>query len=356
MLAACGNSGSNTSTTSTTPILLVAPALTDFGTRALTKDTATNIVFANTGGAPNADDATTVGCTASTNLPPGLTVGLSANKLSCAITGAPSTVNATAVTVTVTATNATGTDNATVSLTVADTPTPTLAAPVLANIGTRALTKDTATTLAFTNTGGAPNADDATTVGCTASTNLPPGLTVGLSANKLSCAITGAPTAVNATAVTVTITATNATGNDTATVVLTVAEAAATTDPILADGITATATVGIRLLPALSITNTGADIRSCHFINDSSAQVDTLNGLNISPTSTRACQITGTPDTIGSNTLTVRARSAAGMDETTVVITVTDATVPVLDMPTSLPHQPPHRHRYSNHHPCQHQL
>ena len=285
MLAACGNSGSNTSTTT---ILLVAPALTDFGTRALTKDTATNIAFANTGGAPNADDATPVGCTASTNLPPGLTVGLSANKLSCAITGAPTAVNATAVTVTVTATNATGTDNATVSLTVADTPTTTLAAPALTDFGTRALTKDTATNIAFANTGGAPNADDATPVGCTASTNLPPGLTVGLSANKLSCAITGAPSTVNATAVTVTITATNATGNDTATVVLTVAEAASATDPILADGITATAIIGINLTPALSITNTGADIRSCHFINDSSAQVDTAQRSAYQPRPTPA--------------------------------------------------------------------
>nr|MCA8837255.1 putative Ig domain-containing protein [Pseudomonadota bacterium] len=199
MLAACGGGSTPAAATTPTPTpTLAAPTLTDIGTRALTKDTATNIAFANTGGAPNADDATPVGCTASDNLPAGLTVGLSANKLSCAITGAPSTVNATAVTVTVTATNATGTDNATVSITVADSTTP-LVAPVLANLGTLELTKGTAVSnLVFVNSGGAPNAAGASTAGCTASEELPAGLVVGLSTNTLSCAITGTPNTANA--------------------------------------------------------------------------------------------------------------------------------------------------------------
>ncbi|MCA8837004.1 MAG: putative Ig domain-containing protein, partial [Proteobacteria bacterium] len=256
VLAACGGGSTPAATTPTPTPTLTAPTLADLGGQMLTKDTATNLVFANTGGAPNANDATPVGCTASDNLPAGLTVGLSANKLSCAITGAPSTVNATAVTVTVTATNATGTDNATVSITVADSTTP-LVAPVLANLGTLELTKGTAVSnLVFVNSGGAPNAAGASTAGCTASEELPAGLVVGLSTNTLSCAITGTPNTANATAVTVTVTATNATGSDDATVTLTVADTPAPlVAPVLAD-------LGARILTIdtdadLAFANTG---------------------------------------------------------------------------------------------------
>ncbi|MCA8838267.1 MAG: putative Ig domain-containing protein, partial [Proteobacteria bacterium] len=236
VLVACGGGSKAAATTPTPTPTLAAPALTDLGVQMLTKDVAgANLVFANTGGAPNADNATPVGCTASANLPAGLAVGLSANKLSCAITGTPSAVTDAAVTVTVTATNATGSDNATVALTVTATPPPvtTPDAPVLADlVGTRTLTKDVAVDdLVFDNSGGSPNAATATVAGCMV-TGLPAGLSTPLladlsatlTADGTSCAITGTPTAATAggATVTLTVTATNDTGSSMAVVAVTV--------------------------------------------------------------------------------------------------------------------------------------
>ncbi|MCA8838418.1 MAG: hypothetical protein K8963_11305, partial [Proteobacteria bacterium] len=115
------------------------------------------------------------------------------------------------------------------------TPT-TLAAPVLANLADQTLTVDVAlpAALVFANTGGgALLANDATpTAGCAASANLPTGLAVTRTTNTNSCQITGTPATITTAPVTVTVTATNATGSDTADVALTVA-AATTTGPTL---------------------------------------------------------------------------------------------------------------------------
>ncbi|MCA8837990.1 MAG: putative Ig domain-containing protein, partial [Proteobacteria bacterium] len=306
----------------------------------LTKDAATTLVFTNNGGAPNADDATPVGCTASDNLPTGLAVGLSADTNSCAITGMPTTANATAVTVTVTATNASGSGNATVTLTVADAAS--LVAPALTDLVTRELTKDAAINLVFTNNGGAPNADDATPVGCTASNNLPTGLAVGLSADTNSCAITGSPATASATPVTVTVTATNASGNDNATVTLTVANPQTPlTAPALTNLGTRTLTTNT-LADDIVFDNTGGAPNTTGVSTTGCAATGLPPALAAELTATlttngTSCALTGTPTTTTSDvTVTVTATNVNGSSMATVILTIVDGTS-ILTPPAQTP-------------------
>ncbi|MCH9662875.1 MAG: putative Ig domain-containing protein, partial [Gammaproteobacteria bacterium] len=156
-----------------------------------------------------------------------LTVSRTVDNSSCRITGTPTITTTGAVTVTVTATNAGGMSSATVSVTVNPPAPPLPSAPVLtADDAAVTLTQGQAIApITFTNSGGAPNSDSATPRGCTISGlsgALATDLTASRTANGLSCRITGTPTIATSGAVTVTVTATNAGGADTATVDITV--------------------------------------------------------------------------------------------------------------------------------------
>ncbi len=285
-LAACGSSGSDVET----PTLGVgAPSLADIGSRTLVKDAlAAPLVFTNSGGAPQAGAG---GCTA-TGLPAGLVVGPTANGNSCMITGTPNTVTQNALTVTVTATNTVGNSAATVSVSIAITQ-PGQGAPSLADIGFRRLVKDAlADPLVFTNTGGAPQAG---ATGCTA-TSLPAGLMVGPTANGNSCMITGTPNTVTQNAVTITVTATNTTGNSAATVALTVSQpiVIATSPAIVNIVVKQTYVFGVANAP-ITFTNNGLDVKATDGCTVSPALPASLGVAVFTDNGKMTCQITGAP-------------------------------------------------------------
>jgi hypothetical protein len=175
---------------------LAAPILANGTDQVATNGSAiTAITFANTGGAMTS-------CTVA----PALPTGLSINNTTCEITGTPS-ANQVLTAHTITGTNASGNDTASVNITV----NAALAAPILANGTDQVATNGSAiTAITFANTGGAMTS-------CTVA----PALPTGLSINNTTCEITGTPSA-NQVLTAHTITGTNASGNDTATVNITV--------------------------------------------------------------------------------------------------------------------------------------
>ncbi|MCA8837753.1 MAG: hypothetical protein K8963_07880, partial [Proteobacteria bacterium] len=199
-----------------------------------------------------------------------------------------------------------------------------LTAPVLANLTPATLTKDdTAEGLVFANTGGNVQAN-----GCTASANLPAGLTAVVTSTN-SCAITGAASAITQGAVAVTITAVNATGSVTATVMLTVIDGATVLTPpaqppALTTGTALTAENAI-VIPAGT---QALAANSCAFVTTPKTTTTaaviaiTLDGLTIATTAggaagTDGCSISGTlapaTDTAATQrSYTISARGAAG--------------------------------------------
>ena len=218
LLQSCGGS----STAAPTPAPTTAPDLADLGnvSRAVGAEIAP-IAFTNTGGAVQA----TGGCAVTTGaLPSGLMLRFnSATPASCEIHGTPMGQPGTA-NVTVTATNANGNDTATVRITI----TAGLSRPNLANLARRSLMIGAEITpIAFANTGGAVQA----TGGCAVTTGaLPTGLMLRVnSATPASCEIHGTPMGQPEVA-TITITATNAAGSDTAAVEIVTAGEVADSD------------------------------------------------------------------------------------------------------------------------------
>ena len=258
--------------------------------------------FNNTGG------GTLTSCTADT-VPIGLAVDTSSDSSTCEITGTPTTVQS-ATTHTITATNAAGSDTATVSIEVKAIVIP-LTIPTLENATAQSYTQDTAITpLSFTNGGGG------TLTSCTADT-LPIGLDVATSTDSSTCEITGTPTTIQL-ATTHTITATNTTGSDTATVSIEVkAIVIPLAVPALGDA-TAQSYTNNSPITKLTFTNSGGDtITIC--------TADTLPmGLVITKsTDSSTCEITGTPTTVQSaTTYTITATNAAGNDTAMVSIEV----------------------------------
>ena len=180
------------------------PALSNAAAQTYTENTAIPTVsFVNTGG------GSLINCSANT-LPTGLTVMVSSDGSTCEISGTP-TIAQAATSHTITATNVAGNDAALVNITVESA----LALPALADAPAQTYTENTAiTTLSFVNTGGG------SLTNCSAN-SLPAGLTVAVSSDGSTCDIAGTPTAIQ-TATSHTITATNATGSDTALVDITV--------------------------------------------------------------------------------------------------------------------------------------
>ncbi|MCA8838086.1 MAG: Ig-like domain-containing protein, partial [Proteobacteria bacterium] len=71
----------------------------------------------------------------------------------------------------------------------------------------------------------------------------------------------------------------------------------------------------------ISATPESAAITACYFI-DAATELATLNNLNIAKTGDRDCEITGTLNSVGAPTFTVRARSESGLAEVDVTFTV----------------------------------
>ncbi len=357
VLTACGGGGAK----ATAPTV-AAPDLIDLGARTLTKDDpANNLVFTNNGGAPNPPNAMPGGCTGmGTGLPAGLAVTFSTDGASCAITGAPTAVTPAAslgspgansgVTVTVTATNAAGSSDATVLLVVLDgTTVLTVPAEVPALIAGTPIATDAfivissgeqrlaADSCAFVSGGVSVDTLD----GLVITTVSAVGSNAGPSANPDSCRVSGTPVAGAVPGVaelSYDVTAAGISGGR-FTVSLAVSVVTAHTSPDLPATILITAvTDGIPLAQPISIPNSevAADITACFFIDGNDAEQSALDGFDIiAAADGRACQITGTPAGLGEKSLKVRARSAAGLDEATVIITVTDA-APVLAIPSNV--------------------
>ncbi|MCA8836588.1 MAG: putative Ig domain-containing protein, partial [Proteobacteria bacterium] len=309
---------------------LAAPVLVDATAQTFMQgQPITDVAFTNTGGAPNADDASPPGCTASANLPAGLTIGRTDNDQSCRITGTPMTSTSGAVTVTATATNAIGADTATVDITV-NPPAPPLVAPVLVDATAQTFMQgQPITDVTFTNTGGAPNADDASPPGCTASANLPAGLTIGRTDNDQSCRITGTPMTPTSGAVTVTVTASNVSGvvsnpggAGMATVDITVNPLA----PVLVNALAQTFIENQLVTDVIFVNNGGAPMADTTGCMASGLPA----GLTVARTvNGQSCRITGTPmATTAATTVTVTATNAGGADMATVSITVNAAALP----------------------------
>ena len=290
-----------TGTDMATVAITVAPArpsLADASANLKTGDRAT-ITFTNNGG------GALTRCTVNSSLPTGLTLDRTSDNASCEIIGTPTAVSVQ-TTYTVTATNVTGSDTADVSITVAAS----LAQPALANVGTANLTVGEPATITFANGGGG------SLTSCRVNTTLPTGLMVSRTNGNASCQITGTPDVVSGQTA-YTVTATNATGNDTATVAITVAPAR----PDLADAAAASFIAGTEITAISFINNGGRMLTNC------AVNPPLPTGLMVSRTNSDAsCQIAGTPSVAsGQTTYTVTATNVTSMDTATVSITVAPA-------------------------------
>jgi len=240
---------------------------------------------------------TTTGSPTSFSIGTTLPAGLSFDTTTGIISGTPTTVSATA-TYTITATNPAGSGTTTVTLTVNPT------APVISySPSTNTYTKGTAITpLTPTNTGGTAS-----------SYSISAALPAGLSFSTTTGVISGTPTATSALT-TYTITATNATGNGTTTVQITVNSLA---PAITYSPGTVTYSVGSTITPATP-TNTGG-AASSYAISGGTLPT----GLSFN-TSTGV--ISGAPTVVfPTTTFTIVATNSSGTSSTSLIITVSPA-------------------------------
>ena len=247
----------------------------------------------------NNTPSSTGGAVASYSVAPALPAGLNLDTGSGVISGTPTAVSAT-TTYMVTATNAAGSTTASLTITVNAELTPPS--------GLTYSTNPAVYTVGVAIASNRPSSSG----GAVASYSVAPALPAGLSLDGNKGTITGTPTAVTAMA-TYTVTATNAKGSTTASVVITVNDAAPTnltysTNP-------ATYTMGTAIT-ANTPSNGGGKVVSYAVSPALPA------GLNFN-TSTGA--ITGTPTAISAqNTYTVTATNTGGTATASLVITVND--------------------------------
>ncbi|WP_444995089.1 BspA family leucine-rich repeat surface protein [Aliikangiella sp. IMCC44359] len=191
--------------------------------------------------------------------------------------------------------------------------TTSLIAPSLENAQSQNYTTDSPITpLNFINNGGG------LLTNCSAN-NLPAGLQINISSDGNTCEISGTPTELSEAVHTVT--ATNAIGSSSATVLITVTLALA--QPNIADASPQTYTVD-NVIPTLSFANNGGGS-----LTDCSA--DTLPaGLQVTvSTDSTTCEITGTPTTAQQETThTITATNSAGNGSASVSIVVVASTAP----------------------------
>jgi len=239
-----------------------------------------------------------------------LPAGLTLNTTTGAITGTPTTLAGIAVTnYSVTATNVNGTSTATINITINP------AAPAITYTTPDTYTAGVAiTTLNPTNTGG-PITTYTTT-----------GLPAGLTLNATTGAITGTPTTVAGIAATnYSVTATNATGSSTATINITIIEAAPNITYTTPDTYTAGTAIA-----TLSPTNTGGTTAVTY------AVVGTALPAGLSLNTTTGA-ITGTPTTyagIAATNYTIKATNVSGSSTFAINITIVALLAPAITYTT----------------------
>ena len=188
-----------------------------------------------------------------------------------------------------------------------------VAAPKLENQQTQtyAVNIPITTPLRFTNTGGVKLTN------CSSAPDLPVGLSVALSANNSTCEISGTPS-VASTATIYTITATNIAGTDSATVEISVSQAAS--KPSIANIEGTQAYYASVMISTVEFTNSGDPAQSC------ASNLALPAGLN-AVVSGNSCAISGTPTMVSAaTTYTITATNLIGSDTATINISVTFAT------------------------------
>lgn len=227
-----------------------------------------------------------------TPLPP----GLSFNNSSGVISGTPTIAGTYHVTMT--ATNAGGSDSETLVITVNPPP------PVIDS----ALTATGQVGIGFSYTISATNTPTSFNA-----TSLPPGLSVNVSTGEIS----GTPTAAGS--YNVTITAVNASGNDSETLLVTINPAA----PLITSALSATGTVGGSFSYTITATNSPTSFNATSL--PPGLSVDTGTGI-----------ISGAPATAGTYNVNITATNAGGSDSQILVITVSNPPVGVPVINSSL--------------------
>jgi hypothetical protein len=221
----------------------------------------------------------------------GLPAGLTINTSTGAISGTPTTAGTSNVTIS--ATNAGGTGSATLVLTVSNPPPPVISSLLTATgvVGTAFSYQITAS--------NSPTSYAAT------------GLPAGLSLNTSTGVISGTPTAAGTS--NVNISATNAGGTGSATLVVTINIA----PPVISSAGTASGTIGAAFTYQIAASGSPTSYGAINL--PAGLTVDTGTGL-----------ISGTPTTAGTTTATVRATNAGGTGSKSLVITITPAGGPSL--------------------------
>ena len=252
-------------------------------------------------------DASAGGAVTGYVINPTLTVGLTLDTATGAISGTPTEVGSN--TYVITATNDAGTATATVNITVNPAP---ITAPSITSIST-------ATLIATVGIAIPQITIDASAGGAVTGYVISPTLTAGLTLDTVTGTISGTPSAT-AIATAYTITATNDAGTATAAVNITVNPAPITVPSISISTATLIATVGIAI-PQITIDASAGGAVTGYVINPTLTAGLTLD------TATGA--ISGTPTEVGSNTYVITATNDAGAATATVNITVNPAPITV---------------------------
>jgi hypothetical protein len=216
----------------------------------------------------------------------GLPAGLSINTSTGVISGTPTAAGTTNVTIA--ATNGSGTDTQTLVITIS-----LPAIPVITSV----LTASGTVGVAFSYQITASNSP--TSWGATP-------LPAGLSVNATGL-ITGTPTTIGVT--NVTISATNASGTGSATLVITISLPAI---PVITSALTASGTLGVAFSYQITASNSPTSWGATPLPAGTSVNATGL--------------ITGTPTTIGVTNVTISATNVGGTGSATLVITITDIT------------------------------
>lgn len=200
-----------------------------------------------------------------------------------------------------------------------ETPEPVVEAPIISNLDTAIVVENTALdqAIVFANTGG-----DELTV-CR-SENLPIGLNVTVSEDLTNCEISGTPNLAQAE-ILVTITAVNAGGESSATILITVNAAT----PALEDLTVQTFVIDIPLAEAVVFENSGGgSITTC--------ETDAVlpAGLALAPTEdASSCALSGTPSELQEATaFVVTASNVSGESSASVNITIDIAAPSLVDL------------------------
>ncbi|MDR3405971.1 MAG: putative Ig domain-containing protein [Chthoniobacter sp.] len=222
----------------------------------------------------------------------GLPSGLSVNTSTGVISGAPSAAGTSNVTIS--ATNSGGTGSATLVLSIA------LGAPAITSPLSATATLNTTFSYSIAAT-GSPTSYNAT------------GLPAGLSVNTSTGLISGTPTALGTS--NVSLSATNSVGTGTATLVLTVAQPA----PVITSSTNASGVLGTPFSYTITATNSPLSYNAIGL--PAGLSVNTSTGV-----------ISGTPTASGSTSVTISATNAGGTGSTTLFLSISQPP-PVITSP-----------------------